>query len=789
MRHRLEPLRGVWFALGTFCGWGALASPAPWNWFFPIAFVGAAFVPATRGSRAALAIGGLLQAALSLGLWVPRPVVPDTAGLFRVEIGRPLRTDRWEGRLLDAPLPHLVGSKVRLVSPTARIGDTLEGSGTLRAPRPPGNPGGFDEQRWASSEALAGTLLLESPRSVAGIPDRIESARQTTGTWVRSVLASRLDAPSSALWISTLLADGSRLPPDVASAFRRTGLYHMLSVSGFHLVVLGGAMLSLLSSCRLGLRTSWSAAAAVVWLYVAYLGFPSPALRAAVAFSLVASARVVGRRAHAGNALCLGAATLVLLDPNSLFQTGVQLTLVATAALVWLAPGLESLVAPRELAPWARQAVRAVTTSVAATLATAPVLAWSMGTVPWVGIPAGIVASGFFSAGFLASLAVVVLGPLPPVWSEGFAGAAEACARVVLEIALRVGDWDAGWFDVVRPTLVEMAAWACALGLLSACALGRRARARSLVGLAAVAATMPWWPLASPPPPWASLHVLDVGQGDAVVLRAPDGPTWLVDAGPRSWGPRPRDAGADIVVPALRALRIPRLDVLAITHPDLDHWGGALAVAEAYRPRVLLEPRGARPDPSPSWDSARSRIIAGGTRPDSLGFGQFLPWGRSGAVVVLAPGGAATIPDRNAGSLVLSVRWGRARALLTGDAEDWTERRMLRSGADLRSQVLKLAHHGSRSSTSMEFLAATGAEGAVVSAGRRNRYGHPHAETLDRLARSGARVLDTRQGGWEIRLHPEGRVEEVPAARRWWQGPWERRVLSFRDFPWTWTAR
>ena len=163
---------------------------------------------------------------------------------------------------------------------------------------------------------------------------------------------------------------------------------------------------------------------------------------------------------------------MLFLDPNTLFQTGVQLTLAATAALVWLAPGLETLLVPRDLAPWRRNLARAVTTSVAATLATAPILAWSMGTVPWIGIPAGILASGFFSAGFLASLAVVALGPLPAAWSEGFAGAAEFCARVVLEIALRVGDWDGGWFEVVRPSVAEMFVWSVAMILLAACALG-----------------------------------------------------------------------------------------------------------------------------------------------------------------------------------------------------------------------------------------------------------------------------------------------------------------------------
>ena len=152
-------------------------------------------------------------------------------------------------------------------------------------------------------------------------------------------------------------------------------------------------------------------------------------------------------------------------------------------------------------------------------------------------------------------------------------------------------------------------------------------------------------------------------------------------------------------------------------------------------------------------------------------------------------GRTSSLPDRNAGSLVLSVRWGQARALLAGDAEDWTEEHMLTAHADVKAQVLKLAHHGSKSSSSAEFLEATGAQTAVVSAGRRNRYGHPHADALERVAARGSKLMDTREGAWEIRLHPDGRIEEFPAIRRWWQGPWERRVLSLRTFPWIWNAR
>jgi len=726
-----------------------------------------------------LALGALLQAAVLVGFWQDIPPRQPVTGSFAIEVRREVRTGRYEAEILQAPPGVPPNSVVRVALDHAGIGDRIVGRGTLRPPRPPQNPGGFDEERWSASAGLAGSLRFDGTPRTAG---------RSRGLWnefchdldrnVRETLSRRLDAPSADLWIATLLADGSRLPNDVNTAFRQTGLYHMLSVSGFHLVVLGGATILLFSLLRAGAVVSSTLALGVVWLYIALLGFPDPAVRSGVAFTGFVLARWTGRRAHAGNALGLGGALLLLLDPNCLFQAGVQLTLVATAALVWIAPGLEALLLPRRGPAWTKSVLKGVLASVAATLATSPILAWNTGLVPWIGIPAGLLAGGFFSAGFLASLGVALMGALPVWCSVGFAGAAELCARAVLEIALRAGSWDAGWFEVVRPCIGFLVLWTLALVLVAGCALGRNSRRRCLVGLVCLLPAFVFEGIPSAPEPVLRLTFLAVGQGDATLIRAPDGTTWLVDGGPRGFGPDGRDAGRDIVVPALRALRVDHLSGQAVTHPDLDHWGGVPAVARRFPPTVLLEPSVANPEPSRGWDSARRAILAAGTRPLGEAFGQNLSVGDRGALVCLAPGRHDSFPERNAASLVLSVRWGKSRALLTGDADHWTEDRMREAGADLRADLLKVGHHGSKGSSSLPFLRAVRPRWAVLSCGEKNRYGHPHRETLERLDSVGARVLDTREGAWEARLHDDGRIEVAPAQRRWWKGPWESR-LSF----------
>lgn len=786
LRKHWEPLRGIWLGWGVLLAWASFALPHPYGWLAFVAAAGSALVPRSRGTRAAFALGLLLEAGLFLAVWNEIPSSQPCTGSFAISVEREIRAGRYEGTLREAPERDLVGRRVRLVADQAEVGTLLSGRGTLRPPRPASNPGGFDEARWAAAAGLVGTLRFDSSATTTGTATSgWDTFRQRLDASVRSTLSSRLETYSADLWIATLLADGSRLPLDVNSAFRQTGLYHMLSVSGFHLVVLGGAAIALLSLLRAGSTAASLGALAIVWAYVAFLDWPDPAVRSGVAFTGFILARWTGRTPHSGNALGLGLGLLVLLDPNCPFQAGVQLTVAATAALIWLSPGLERLLLPRRLGGWPRDIAKALVASLAATLATAPILAWNTGFVPWIGIPAGLLASCFFSAGFLASLAVVALGALPAAWSSGFAGTADLCARAVLEIALRAGSWDFGWFRVVRPEISFLVLWTAFLVALAACAWEKPIPRRGLVASSVLAALLVWNPLKTRPIDALTIDFLSVGQGDAALLRVPGAGAWLVDGGPATRGPKPRDAGADVVLPAMRALRIGSLEGIVVTHPDLDHWGGVPAVAAATPPRLLVEPGATNPDPSPGWDSARRTILRGPSRATTLLAGQFLPLGDRGALVALAPGAGTDVPDRNSTSLVLSARWGEARALLAGDAESWSEGAMIENRATLRSPLLKVSHHGSKGASTTEFLQAVGPSWAVISCGERNRFGHPHRETLERLAGTGARILDTRERAWEARLHADGRIEILPAHARWWNGPWRRGDLSF---PPQWTS-
>ncbi|MBT8488288.1 MAG: MBL fold metallo-hydrolase, partial [Gemmatimonadetes bacterium] len=271
--------------------------------------------------------------------------------------------------------------------------------------------------------------------------------------------------------------------------------------------------------------------------------------------------------------------------------------------------------------------------------------------------------------------------------------------------------------------------------------IGGQARRRLVAAYMAVAVV--GWPLAVTLEGRGSLEllVIDVGQGDALAVRTPGGRWLLVDAGPPADGPAP----AHPVVATLRARGVRRLEALVLTHPDADHFGGAGAVLTSFGVGRVLDPL--LPAPKPAYADVLEIAQVQG-----------VPWSAARAGMkwtvddvefeVLHPG--EILPEEaNEASVVILLRWREFEALLTGDAGVDVERDISSSAGDI--EVLKVGHHGSRTSTGSDLLGVTRPELAVISAGRRNRYGHPHGEVVERLDEAGVRIVRTDVHG-DIRL-------------------------------------
>jgi competence protein ComEC len=619
------------------------------------------------------------------------------------------------------------------------------------------------ESNWPRPPEFAGTLFLEELTNAAPggapRPDVLLRLRDGAQARLRRLLPER-----AALAEALILAQTGGLDPEVRRRFALSGLSHLLSISGQHVGLIAGTLLLLFRLARLAPRAADGAAAAAVTAYVLFLGAPHAAARAALLLLLALAGRLLQRPADPYALLAFAALPLLVQDPMAALDPGFQLSFAGVAGLIALRRRLLEPLRPK-LGRWLADSIA---TSLAATLATAPIAALHFGTVAPVGIAANLLAIPLVAAAVPAT--ALALGVSTVSWPVGqfLAGAADpllaaldAVARAAAAVpgghayvpADQVGAW----------VLATVAAAGVAGWLARSAADGARIRhgVRQTVAAGVALALLLVWPVVASRAGGGALeiHVIDVGQGDAFAIRTPDRRWILVDAGPRT---DRYDAGRARVIPYLLRRGVRRVDALILTHPDADHIGGAAAVLDAFDVCLVVDP--GRAAGKPLYVELLTEAAAGGVQWRAARSGREL---RAGDVVIhfLYPDGPSDSLDAPANandlSAVFRLTYGGFAALFMGDAPAAVEDLLVRRHGDaLRAQVLKVGHHGSQTSTSDSFLAAVDPEVALVSVGRRNRYGHPAPAVIRRLERHGVRILRTDLNGHiALRVQPDRRIE------------------------------
>jgi len=627
------------------------------------------------------------------------------------------------------------------------------------------NPGGTDP---TLGPARAGVGVLARVRS----PALLEIVETPSFNWLNSIENQRARGSTElrragrggALLAALALGDQNGLPERDRRAWAALGIAHLLSVSGLHLAIAAAGAYALAARTlrrwpRLVARCDTRRGALVVAVlaaavYAALTGSATPALRSLAMLGSLALAVSWRRSSRALHALAAAALLVLAFDPAALFAVGAQLSFAATAGLV----AGRTCSAEQTGGPLRRNFALALSTTARATLATAPIAALHFGAAPPLAGIANLIAVPLTSV-LLMPVAFVAAGcalAFPDAPPAALLGAAAWIAERALDGALVLARL------APRTAPVPPAPLALAAHVLLAIVGLRTQRlwlrlACTFAAQAALAFMPP--PALAPAPP--RLAFIDVGHGDAVLVQTREF-TLLVDAGgatPDGW-----DAGARVVAPALAALGVRALDALAITHGDLDHRGGAPSVLEMFSCRELWLPHGAGRDPA--FRSLVEQARGRGARVRELGAGAPTSVHGPLSITPLWP------PERTRGlgdndrSLVLRVELPGLRALLLGDLELRGEAALLAGGADLRASVVKLAHHGSRSSTGSALLTAAAPRLAIASAPLRGRFGWPHREVRSRLAAHGIPLAWTGRDG-ALLIGTEG----VPCVRRWRAGP------------------
>ncbi len=681
--------------------------------------------------------------------------------------------------------------------PRVHYGQRVEIDARIRRPRNFRNPGAFDYEQYLARKQIYWTASMQAGTSTRVLPGRCGSRARGLIFALREAALDRLDelysgdVYTSGMMQAILIGENAKLERIWTETFRRTGTVHALVISGAHVAVLAGVLLFLLRLCALQEIPALALAATGAWLYALITGFSPPVVRAAAGFTLYLAARFLFRKARVLNILSAIGIVYLIADPAELFDPSFQLSFLAAAALgAFGLPLMDSRIAPlarglrgvTDAAVDAHLQPRTAQLRVEVRLAAEGVAAWARIPGAWISRSLAVVLRGLFYAGELAILSAViqiglalpmiqyfhrvsitgltanlVIVPLletavPVGFFAIFTGWQwpAAVAGWLVKIAARTADWHAGWEPsnrVADPPLWLGLALAAAFVVL-AVAL-RHGRGRWLVGgmTGGLFVLLVWHPWAAYTVPGTlEMTVIDVGQGDSILMVFPGGGTMLIDGGGiLRYGRRtviPRlDTGEDVVSPYLWARGIKRLDIVAVTHAHADHSGGISALLRNFHPAELW--LGSNPSPVLVQQAAQNGIHTFGMR--AAASREF-----SGAKIqVLSPPmGYVSSNQGNNDSLVFRVTYGERSFLLTGDMERAMEGRLL-SGReiDLKADVLKVGHHGSRTSTTPDFLAAVAPSIAVISAGFENSFGHPHRDVLHRLAERGVTLLRTDTGG------------------------------------------
>jgi competence protein ComEC len=712
------------------------------------------------------------------GCVVEPPAVSGERERFLVELDR------------DARVQVTLFTRPGEMLPALRYGQNVEIDGRIRKPRNFGNPGAFDYTHYLARQNIYWTAST-SASDVRILPGQCGTRFSKFIMDLRAAALERIqylypnDAFRSGMMQAVLIGQSFQLQKVWTDQWRSTGTFHAIVISGTHVAILAAVFLFLMRICFIPESYALLVTVLGAWLYTLVAGWQAPCIRSAAGLTLYMIGSYFHRERRILNLLAAIALAFLVLDPDQLFDPSFQLTFLAVGFLgAFAAPAIKATSGPlvaalrqlrdRELdlhlAPRSAQ-FRIEMRLLAETFRVHPLAV----TLPARGLfylweivlTSAIVQLGlalpmvvYFHrvgvSGLSANAAIVpLMGFVVPLgflavltgwmWAAAIAGALLGASQAVVNFHAAL---EPSWRIPTPPVWLAIA---LATALIAAATAGtRRVRLTAGLGIAVLLAILFWHPF----PPSVhdaelELTAIDVGQGDSLFVAFPDGRTMLLDGGGIPAFGRPQrsnlDIGEDVVAPYLWDRGIRRVDIVALSHAHEDHIGGLAALITDFHPGELWT--GVTPD-SPAWNRIReiARHAAIPIRPlhSPLGF----PFGGA-QVDVLAP-----MPDyvpngqpTNNDSLVLRLSYGKRSFLLTGDVERPIESSMLAAGEIRPADVLKVAHHGSRTSSTEDFLDMVHPAFAVISAGFQNSYGHPHATIIERLERHHAAILRTDHDG------------------------------------------
>ena len=679
--------------------------------------------------------------------------------VFMLDVNEIRRGRTWEKTSGRARVTLKTRGRVNL-----SYGDYIQLEGKFYRPSSPTNPAQFDYRWYLERRGIYLGCYVKGEKMVKILAHHAGNRAVELTLRLRRHLGEEIetgmpDSDASRLLSALLLGYRERLSDRLVRYFQRTNTVHILAISGLHV---GLIYLLIRLVLKMFVLPKWAVSILAIpplLFYAILTGMKVPVLRATLMIVVYLFAPLFRRRADLFNTVGFAAFLILLIAPAQLFDAGFQLSFAAVISIVAFTPAIERALFRlfrldafpgqlyRPLGGWPARAGRLVLTSLTVSLAVSiglsPLIAYYFNLVSPVTFAANLIVAflltvvigiGFLSAalGFIFKTFSLWLN-----WLNYWALEAMICwVKSLASIPF-------AYFHVRTPSPMEMGAYYALLFMLAR--VWRHNPRRLLIGLASVCAVfVVLLPAGDCRQKSMEVTFLDIGQGDSAFLKLPNGATILIDGGPRT----NFDSGKFIILPFLRSLGVNRLDVVVATHADMDHIGGLISVVDEMGVGRFIMPHTMHT----SWTNLRLLELV-----DEKGI--TFQFGRRGDRIDLCPGVPIDIlhpteewvgkegTSENDKSIVIRVVYGDTSAIFTGDIGEVVEEEIVKNVPCIKSGLLKVSHHGSKTGTSKNFLAAVRPRISVISAGRRNRYGHPAPEVVERLISMGAQVYRTARDG------------------------------------------
>ena len=632
-------------------------------------------------------------------------------------------------------------------------GDRIAVTGRLRLPRDRRNPGEFDYRKYLRAQNIHALLYCQKPAEIQIFENNqrnwlCQSIVYPTRRFLVQVIEQTLNGEAAALLKGLLVGARGEIAPEVREAFAKTGVIHVLAISGLHVGFIVVISMSVLGLVRFRYKNRVLGTLVVLLWFVLLTEMRPPVLRASIMAAILMLGTALQRRSDVYNSLAVAALIVLIINPHELFQQGFQLSFCAVLSIAYLYNKLRALFLPKivGLTEKNKRTAIAILTlffvSLAAQLGTLPLTAYYFGRIPLISLFANLIvvpAVGCsVAAGYLTALLHVLFPPLSSLYADA--------NWLMLNVTIEVVEWAStlplAYLKCRQLSVFHIVVFYVMLFFLVNIK-NKLYRRRGLIFFLVIVNVVVWGKIFRSP---NALEVLifDVGQGDAILVKFPNKKTMLVDTGPAGFK---YNAGKWVIVPYLQREGIDKIDAMIISHPHQDHYGGAAHILRNVGVRSIYE-SGANITSRP-FLMYKHVVDSLGISPHVLRRGNTIDGFDPAQIFVLHPSDKFITQEGrpaygiNNTSVVVKIVFGETSLLLTGDAEREAESAMLHYSPIMQSEILKVGHHGSSTANTKVFLDAVKPEIAVISVGEKNRFNLPSPSVLQEFSKRSINLFRT----------------------------------------------